>query len=153
MAASGESGGGRGLLPSRSRLLDDLADIIDSTRLRMSRRAPLIVLGHSLGGLVAGHFVAQAIRPVDGLVMSSPALNPGLSAVRLYVKRTDLAPVIVKTFTAKYKDGSKITVEPGVPVLAGKVAFHEAIVPVVVPESSLGVAYAPRTIKPARYFR
>ena len=78
----GESGGGRGLLPTRTRLLDDLADIIDSTRLRMPKRAPLIVFGHSLGGLVAGHFVSQAIRPVEGLVMSSPALDPGLSAVQ-----------------------------------------------------------------------
>ena len=78
----GESGGGRGLLPTRSRLLDDLADIIDSTRLRMPRGAPLIVIGHSLGGLVAGHFVSQAIRPVEGLVMLSPALDPRLSLVQ-----------------------------------------------------------------------
>ena len=78
----GESGGGRGLLPTRNRLLDDLADIIDSTRLRMPKRAPLIVLGHSLGGLVAGHFVSQAIRSVDALVMLSPALDPGLSTVQ-----------------------------------------------------------------------
>ena len=78
----GESGGPRGGLPTDNRLLDDLADVIDSTRARMKARTPLILLGHSMGGLVAGRFVAQAIRPVEALVMSSPALDPGLNAVQ-----------------------------------------------------------------------
>ena len=46
----------------------------------MSKKLPLIVLGHSMGGLVAGRFVSLGIRPVDGLVMSSPALNAGMSS-------------------------------------------------------------------------
>lgn len=78
----GESGGGRGLLPTPTRLLDDLADIIDSTRLRMPAGAPLILLGHSMGGLVAGRFVARGLRRVEGLVMSSPALDPGLNMLQ-----------------------------------------------------------------------
>ncbi len=78
----GESGGGRGLLPTRNRLLDDLADIVDSTRLRMPAGVPLILLGHSLGGLVAGRFVSLGMRRVEGLVMSSPALDPGLSLLQ-----------------------------------------------------------------------
>jgi alpha-beta hydrolase superfamily lysophospholipase len=76
----GESGGAPGSLPNDTRLLDDLADIVDSTRARMDQGTPLIVLGHSMGGLVAGRFVSLGMRPVDALVMSSPALNPGLSA-------------------------------------------------------------------------
>lgn len=78
----GESGGGRGQLPTPTRLLDDLADIIDSTRLRMPAGTPLIVLGHSLGGLVAARFVSLDLRRVEGLVLSSPALDPGLSALQ-----------------------------------------------------------------------
>lgn len=88
----GESGGVRGGLASDALLLEDLTEVIDDTRLRSLRlrRAagnadateplPLILLGHSLGGLVAGRFVSLGIRPVDGLVMSSPALDPGLNA-------------------------------------------------------------------------
>jgi alpha-beta hydrolase superfamily lysophospholipase len=76
----GESGGAPGSLPTDTRLLDDLADIVDSTRARMDKGTPLIVLGHSMGGLVAGRFVSLGMRKVDALVMSSPALNPGLSA-------------------------------------------------------------------------
>jgi alpha-beta hydrolase superfamily lysophospholipase len=76
----GESGGAPGSLPTDTRLLDDLADIVDSTRERMQKDTPLIILGHSMGGLVAGRFVSLGMRPVQGLIMSSPALDPGLSA-------------------------------------------------------------------------
>jgi alpha-beta hydrolase superfamily lysophospholipase len=75
----GESGGLPGSLPTDSRLLDDLADIVDSTRSRMDKATPLIVLGHSMGGLVAARFASLRLRPLDGLVLSSPALDPGLS--------------------------------------------------------------------------
>jgi alpha-beta hydrolase superfamily lysophospholipase len=78
----GESGGPRGGLPSDNRLLDDLADIVDSTRARMERVTPLILLGHSMGGLVAARFVSLDLRPVQGLVMSSPALDPGLGSMQ-----------------------------------------------------------------------
>ena len=78
----GESGGPRGGLPTDSRLLDDLADIVDSTRARMGPHTPLILLGHSMGGLVAARFVALGLRPVQALVLSSPALDPGLNAVQ-----------------------------------------------------------------------
>ncbi len=78
----GESGGARGGLPTATRLLDDLADLVDSTRVRMAARTPLILLGHSMGGLVAGRFVSLGLRPVDALVMSSPALDPGLNLVQ-----------------------------------------------------------------------
>src|SRR5664279_2960463 len=65
----GESGGLRGGLPTDSRLLDDLADIVDSTRARMTRNTPLILLGHSMGGLVAARFAALGMRPIEGLVL------------------------------------------------------------------------------------
>lgn len=75
----GESGGVRGALPDDSRLLDDLGDVVDSTRLRMADGLPLILLGHSMGGLVVARFVAGGKRDVDGVVLSSPAFDPGLS--------------------------------------------------------------------------
>ena len=69
----GQSGGVRGALPQSHRLLDDLADLVESTR-RRQPGLPLLLLGHSLGGLVAAGFVARRIGAVDGLVLSSPAL-------------------------------------------------------------------------------
>jgi alpha-beta hydrolase superfamily lysophospholipase len=76
----GESGGPRGGLSSDNRLLDDLADVMDSTRASMEKSKPLILFGHSLGGLVAARFVSLNLRPVQGLVLSSPALDLGLNA-------------------------------------------------------------------------
>ena len=78
----GQSGGPRGGLTSDLRLLDDLADVIDATRQRMPQGAPLVLLGHSMGGLVAAQFVALSLRPVDALVLSSPALDAGLGRVQ-----------------------------------------------------------------------
>ena len=83
----GESGGARGAVPSATRLIDDLGDMMDSTRLRMPPGVPLVVLGHSLGGLVAACHVAMHGAPPDALVLSSPALDPGLSAFQRFLLR------------------------------------------------------------------
>jgi alpha-beta hydrolase superfamily lysophospholipase len=60
-------------------LLHDLAEVVDESRERMHAGTPLIMLGHSMGGLVAARFVSLAMRRIDALVLSSPALDPGLS--------------------------------------------------------------------------
>ena len=78
----GESGGPRGGLTGEMRLLDDLADMVDATRARMAAHQPLVLLGHSVGWLVAARFVSMHLLPVDALVLSSPALDPGLNAVQ-----------------------------------------------------------------------
>lgn len=94
----GESGGTRGGLPTDTRLLDDLADIVDSTRARMRKKTPLIVLGHSMGGLVAARFVSLAMRPVDGLILSSPALDAGMS--RFQQLLVSILPKVMPNFRA-----------------------------------------------------
>ena len=86
----GASEGGRGVLAHADSLLLDLSRVIDA--LRSARPGPLVLLGHSLGGLVAARFVAGAIdgtpnerawsRDVDALVLSSPALNAGMSSAQ-----------------------------------------------------------------------
>lgn len=77
----GESGGPRGGLPQSGRLIDDLGDLVESTRARMPG-VPLVLLGHSMGGVVAAGFVARGVAPVDALVLSSPALATRLNAVQ-----------------------------------------------------------------------
>jgi len=78
----GESMGQRGALPSNDRLLQDLAEVVDESRARMHANTPLIVLGHSMGGLVAARFVSLGMRKLEGLVLSSPALDPGLGVLQ-----------------------------------------------------------------------
>jgi alpha-beta hydrolase superfamily lysophospholipase len=78
----GASPGIRGTLPSDDRLLSDLVAVIDDTRASMDDRMPLIVLGHAVGGLVAARLVSLKLRQVDALVLSSPALQLKLGALR-----------------------------------------------------------------------
>lgn len=109
----GESGGKRGGLPSSNRLLDDLADIVDSTQQRMPKPCPLILLGHSMGGLVAGLFVARGVRLVDALVMSSPALDPGLNGFQKFLLAV-LPRVAPDLRVSNALDASKISHDPDV---------------------------------------
>jgi alpha-beta hydrolase superfamily lysophospholipase len=78
----GESGGARGVLAANDDLLTDLAAVVDAERARA--RGAVLLLGHSMGGLIAARFVAGAVRPrsVDGLILSSPALATRMSFVQ-----------------------------------------------------------------------
>jgi alpha-beta hydrolase superfamily lysophospholipase len=78
----GLSTGIRGGLPTDGRMLDDLAKVILDTRKSMSVGEPLVLIGHSMGGGLVGRFVSLNMAPVDALVMSSPALDPGLNMVQ-----------------------------------------------------------------------
>ncbi len=93
----GESGGMRGALPSPTRLLDDLADMVDSARNRVGPAVPVILLGHSMGGLVAASFVARGVMKVDGLVLSSPALATRTNALQKLLLK--VVPRIAPNFT------------------------------------------------------
>ena len=80
----GASGGARGAVPRWDSLLFDLGQVVEAARADLP--GPLVLLGHSMGGLVAGRYVAEGMkkrpyawwRKVDALVMSSPALDAGL---------------------------------------------------------------------------
>ena len=69
----GLSSGLRGNLLSPSQLLDDARFVIE--HVRTLTPAPMVLLGHSMGGLIAARAVANALPHIDALVMSSPALG------------------------------------------------------------------------------
>lgn len=83
----GRSQGPRGDIPDHDALLRDTARVIDAVRRAGSH---FVLLGHSLGGLIAARFAAEALvarpaawsRPLNGLVLSSPALDAGLSGAQ-----------------------------------------------------------------------
>lgn len=83
----GASGGARGHVAAPHSLLADLGLLVDHVRTQLP--GPLVLLGHSMGGVVAARYAAEALapqpapwfRPVDGLVLSSPALDAGLNGL------------------------------------------------------------------------
>ena len=84
----GQSGGRRGRLAQGDDLLVDLAQVIEAVRVGIT--GPLVLLGHSLGGLVAARFVAGGLeqprpawhRAVEALALSSPVLASNMSFVQ-----------------------------------------------------------------------
>lgn len=88
----GGSAGKRGDTPDPEAMLRDIARMLDAMR---PGPGPRVLLGHSMGGALAARFVAESLaaqpaawsRPVDALVLSSPALDANLSGAQ----RTALA--------------------------------------------------------------
>jgi len=84
----GRSGGAKGVLNGGDDFVVDLAAVLDAVRAQYA--GPIVLLGHSLGGVIAGRFVAESLeaspatwsRPVDALVMSSPAIDIGMNAAQ-----------------------------------------------------------------------
>ena len=84
----GQSAGPRGDMKNGHSVMADLGCVIDETRkLSLAQGKPLILLGHSMGGLIAGKAVAEAFRQVDGLVMSSPALATDMNGFQKILLR------------------------------------------------------------------
>lgn len=84
----GASEGPRGALAHEDDLLVDLARVVDAVHAQAHSRGPFVLLGHSMGGLVAARFALGALpgqhaiwaRRIDALVLSSPALDIGMNA-------------------------------------------------------------------------
>jgi len=74
----GESAGVRGHLASDDQLLEHLQDVWRTTEPAAPARR--ILLGHSLGGLLAAAAVARGFVRPDALVLSSPALAVDMAA-------------------------------------------------------------------------
>jgi alpha-beta hydrolase superfamily lysophospholipase len=81
----GESGGVQGALPSETRLVDDLSDVLSDTARVYGEDTPIVLMGHSMGGVVAAGFVRLRPKRVQGLVLSSPALQLRLSGFQRWL--------------------------------------------------------------------
>lgn len=83
----GRSQGRRGHVDAFDDYVRDLKIVVDMVRKDSNDRSPVLLLGHSMGGLIALSFARRHPRHIDGLVVSSPLLgvpnppNPLLRAV------------------------------------------------------------------------
>lgn len=81
----GRSDGRHGVLNQRDDLVEDLAAGLE--RFTQERGAAPLLFGQSLGGLVALRLALRSPQHVRGLVLSSPALDPGLTRVQRLTQR------------------------------------------------------------------
>jgi alpha-beta hydrolase superfamily lysophospholipase len=70
----GKSDGARGHVNRFQEYLDDLETLVRRLQ-KQYPNAPLFLLGHSLGGLIAIRYVQEYTHPVKGAILSSPVLG------------------------------------------------------------------------------
>jgi alpha-beta hydrolase superfamily lysophospholipase len=87
----GRSGGQRGHAPSLNVLLDDLDLVVK--RARVERGGPLVLIGHSFGGLLAIAYALDRPDRIDKAVFSAPAL---VARVKVPAWKQALAGVLPK---------------------------------------------------------
>src|SRR6185503_2267378 len=112
LRGNGGSGGRRGDVDRWSRLHDDLADVLARVRREAGGR-PVVLYGHSMGGLIVlGYLIGDRPRP-DLVVVTSPGLDSTLAGWK-----KALAPVlgrIVPTLPIPNGiDGSTLSRDPNV---------------------------------------
>ena len=69
----GRSGGERALIASFEPIVDDLRMVVQETRGEL----PLVMIGHSMGGLIATRYAQRYRADLAGLVLSGPAVGLG----------------------------------------------------------------------------
>ena len=77
LRGSGGSGGPRGDVERWTDFLDDIAMVLERVR-AAAAGSPVVLMGHSMGGLVCTDYVLSGRSLPDLLVLSSPALDDGL---------------------------------------------------------------------------
>jgi acylglycerol lipase len=97
----GESSGLRGHISRFEDYRTDLDGLLEEVRTFASAPSPLLLLGHSLGGLIALDFVLHRPEVFDALAVSSPFLAPAFPIP--FLKRTLLPLVanIIPTLSVK----------------------------------------------------
>jgi acylglycerol lipase len=110
----GKSDGARGHVDSFSQLLDDLEAFLDLVR-REHPEQPLVLLGHSLGGLVVATLLCERKPDLLGAITVGPPLElgPGVSRMKLRIAR------VLRRFAPRMRlgagiDSSDLTRDPEV---------------------------------------
>lgn len=81
----GLSSGVRGDLATPHQLVDDLAAVVADIQHHKPRSEPLILLGHSMGGLVVARALAEKACHAEAAVLSSPAFGAFTNPVQKFL--------------------------------------------------------------------
>ncbi|MEX1208679.1 MAG: lysophospholipase [Acidimicrobiia bacterium] len=101
----GRSGGRRAALDRWDDYLDDLVGDIDGARLL---GVPVVLLGHSLGGLIAASYALSDRPQPDLLVLSAPAIDSAMPVYKKIAARI-LGQLVPNKEIANGLDGSRLS--------------------------------------------
>jgi hypothetical protein len=101
-----------------------------------------------------GAFVEVELADGAGCTWTRLATNDDIAKLHVYVKRADLAQVLVKPFEKTFADGTRIALRPGVavvPAAAGHytLSLRGHAIDAEIPSASVGYAFTPERAKPA----
>ncbi len=126
----GQSGGRRAFVNSFDEYLDDVEDLLEERR---GLGVPVILMGHSLGGLICSTYLVSSRPSPDLAVLSAPALSAEIPLWQR-VMAPLLGRVLPKVFIKSTIEGD---------LLSRNVAVQEAYVndPLVIAGSTAGLGY------------
>jgi alpha-beta hydrolase superfamily lysophospholipase len=75
----GKSGGKRGHVDRFMKYVEDLKQMVDTIVRNDNGDLPLVLLGHSMGGLIAMRYALEHREDLTGLILSAPALVPAVA--------------------------------------------------------------------------
>ncbi|MFI4940120.1 MAG: alpha/beta hydrolase [Burkholderiales bacterium] len=107
----GRSGGKRGDVPDSDSMLHDAKMVFDDFARQFA--TPPMLLGHSMGGLLAARFAAENRSPLSALILSSPALAVPMSQVQKLLLKIFEAIAPGYTLSSRL-DGRYLSHDPGV---------------------------------------
>ena len=110
----GGSGGRRGHVDSMETWLDDIQDRLEARRTETAGR-PVVLMGHSMGGLVCLSYAESDRRQPDLLILSSPALAADLPAWKQSLAKV-LGRVVPTISVKNGLDGEVLSRDPAVGV-------------------------------------
>jgi hypothetical protein len=117
----------------------------------VGRAIPVRIVGSTMRS-----FVEVELPAVSGCAIRRLELDPRVEALRLFVKRDDLAPVLVKPYSATYSDGTSVRIAAGVPVMPTASGLYTVSVRgdklrLPIPHAHVGYLYAnARAAEPER---
>ncbi|GMQ84886.1 MAG: alpha/beta hydrolase [Acidimicrobiia bacterium] len=115
----GKSGGARVHVDSFDQMVGDLDTVADG----VGRDRPWVLYAHSLGGLIATHYLISEHRKPDAAVLSAPALDDELPAI-LHAAAQVLGRVIPTLRLPNSIDGAQLSRDPAV----GEAYFADPLV-------------------------
>jgi alpha-beta hydrolase superfamily lysophospholipase len=114
----GRSSGARGVSPRFDDRLDDVAWAVERQRARHPD-LPLVLFGHSMGGLIATRYAQSDLPPADLLVLSGAAINPRDAAQRrLALAAGRMAARLLPHFRVPFATYDGLSTDPAVAAAA-----------------------------------